>query len=146
MNLAVIKHWGKQEKDDLFRLVLVWQTAQISTLTAVNASSTDGTELCCSKSLNSMKKQVPWEPPNCMLECFIAGFPTGSLSRNWLNIRNCSASLKSQAHHTGFSIPRPLTALWEGMRKETNQECCFPKTTQNNELWFLLTVVFPALH
>ena len=117
----------KLKNDDLLGLVFAWQTAQISKLTAVNASIPDGTELCCRKSLNSMKKQVPWEPQNCMLKCFIAGFPSESLSRNWLYIRNCSPSLRARAHHTGFSVLRSLSATWETVRKATNQEMLLSK-------------------
>lgn len=39
----------KLKNDDLFGLVFAWQTAQISKLTAVNASIPDGKELCAAR-------------------------------------------------------------------------------------------------
>lgn len=60
----------KLKNDDLLRLVFVWQTAQTSKLTAVNASIPHSAELCCCKSLNSKRKQVPWEAQNCMLKIY----------------------------------------------------------------------------
>lgn len=43
-----------------------------------------------------------------------------------------SPRLKSGACYTRFSVSRSLTAIWEKMRKTTNQEICFPKTFQSN--------------
>jgi len=74
INLAVIKHWVKLKNDDLFRLVLVWQTAQISTLSAVNASIPDGTELVLWQELQLDEKASPMGAPKLHVRMFYCWF------------------------------------------------------------------------
>lgn len=104
----------ESEEGYLLKLVSVWQTAPDSQVTAGNASIPDGPEPCCGKCLNWMNKQVLWELNNCMLKCFIASFPSGSLSRNCLHIKNCSPTLRSTAHYTGVSVLRFPTTFERG--------------------------------
>lgn len=61
----------KLKNDDLLRLVFAWQTAQISKLTAVNASIPDGTELCCmQQELKLDEKANPTGDPNLHVKMF----------------------------------------------------------------------------
>lgn len=133
----------KLKNDDRLRLGFAWQTVLISKLTA---SIPDGTELCCSKSFNLVKSKSHGSP-KLHVKMFYCWFSFWILIKELaVHKKLLSPRLRSGACYTRFSVSRSLTAIWEKMRKTTNQEICFPKTFQSN--WALTPSdgLLPARH